>query len=101
MFSIKSRPKNKMGGKDTKWAMEASYKDLEPVLYHLTNDSAERYYLAFNPEYKEIAEAMKNKLLNIIIGDNPVEVNWGSSGNGTEVSRSNFAPGADDKKLKL
>lgn len=44
---------------------------------------------------------MKDKLLNIVIGDNRVEVIWNAKGDGTEVSRSNFAPGADDKKLKL
>ncbi|VGO11911.1 Arylsulfatase [Pontiella desulfatans] len=101
MFSIKSRPKNKMGGKDMKWAMTASYKDLEPVLYDMKRDPDELNNLAFNPEYKGIAMKMKDKLLNIVIGDNRVEVIWNAKGDGTEVSRSNFAPGADDKKLKL
>ncbi|MDF7822376.1 sulfatase-like hydrolase/transferase [Pontiellaceae bacterium B12227] len=101
MFSIKSRPKNKMGGKDMKWAMTASFKDLEPVLYDMKRDPDELNNLAFNPEYQDIALKMKNKLLNIVIGDNRVEVNWNSSGSGTEIFRSNFAPEADDKKLKL
>ena len=101
MFSIKSRPKNKMGGKEMDWAMKAAYKDLEPVLYDMKRDPGELNNLAFNPEYKEIAEKMKAKLLNIVIGDSRVEVKWGPKGDGTEVSRSNFAPAADDKKLKL
>ncbi|MDZ8117563.1 sulfatase-like hydrolase/transferase [Pontiella agarivorans] len=101
MFSIKSRPKNRMGGKDMKWAMKASYKELEPVLYDLNRDPDELNNLAFNPEYQGIAMKMKEKLLNIVIGDNRVEVNWNSNGDGTEIFRSNFAPDADDRKLNL
>ena len=46
---------------------------------------------------------MKEKLINIIIGDNRVEVGWGKGMNvrGTEVYRSNFAPGSHDYKLDL
>ena len=101
MFSIKSRPKNKMGGKDMDWAMNASYEELEPVLYDMKRDPDELNNLAFNKEYEAIAMKMKEKLLNIVIGDNRVEVLWGEKGDGTQIGRSNFAPGADDKKLKL
>ncbi len=101
MFSLKSRPKNKMGGKDMNWAMTASYKDLEPVLYDLRKDPNEINNVAHNPEYKKIAEKMKEKLLNIVIGDGRAEVLWGPQGNGQEAGYSNFAEGADDKKLKL
>ena len=44
---------------------------------------------------------MKDKLLNIVLGDNRVEINWERSGTGTKIFRSNFAPGAHDYKLKL
>lgn len=101
MFSIKSRPKNKMGGKDMNWAMTAAYEDLEPVLYDMKRDPSELNNLAYSKEYEDIAQKMKEKLLNIILGDNRVEVDWGKNGNGTKAVHSNFAPGADDKKLKL
>ena len=47
---------------------------------------------------------MKKKLVNIVLGDNRLEVNWGDGmrgATGIEVFRSNFAVGADDKKLTL
>lgn len=100
MFSIKTRP-DKTRGKNMNWAMEATYEELEPVLYHLATDPGELHNLAHNPEYRQIANAMQTKLLNIVLGDNRVEVNWGQKGAGTDIFRSNFAPGADDKKLKL
>ncbi|MGC6424718.1 MAG: sulfatase-like hydrolase/transferase [Lentimonas sp.] len=101
MFSIKSRPRNKMGGKQMDWAMKASFKALEPVLYDLKRDPDELNNVAFDPEYQTIADAMKKKLLDIVIGDGRVEVNWGKDGSGTEIFRSDFAEGADDKILKL
>ncbi|OUX37348.1 MAG: hypothetical protein CBE26_03370 [Kiritimatiellaceae bacterium TMED266] len=59
---------------------------------------------AFDPSYRVIAEKMKKKLVNIVLGDNRLEVNWGDGmrgATGIEVFRSNFAVGADDKKLTL
>ena len=100
MFSIKCRP-DRTRGKDMEWALNATYEELEPVLYHLTNDPGEQRNLAFHPEYKEIAAKMQKKLIDIVLGDNRVEVNWKAAGDGTEIFRSNFASGADDKKLKL
>ena len=45
---------------------------------------------------------MQKKLLDIVLGDNRVEVDWGDNkALGTTVFRSNFAPGADDKKLSF
>jgi arylsulfatase A-like enzyme len=100
MFSIKSRP-DKRRGKNMQWAMTASYEELEPVLYHLPTDPAERHNLAFTVEYQRIAQALKKKLLDIVIGDGRVEVDWGEKTTGTKPLISNFAPGADDKKLDL
>ena len=39
----------------------------------------------------EVAEKMKDKLLNIVLGDNRVEINWGRWGTGTKIFRSNFS----------
>ncbi|WP_430936010.1 sulfatase-like hydrolase/transferase [Saccharicrinis sp. 156] len=100
VFSIQTRPNTKHGG-DMKWALNADYKDLDPALYDMSKDPQEVNNVAFDKKYKAIAEAMKNKLLNIVLGDNRVEVNWEKWGSGTEVFYSNFAPGAHDYKLKL
>jgi hypothetical protein len=68
----------------------------------MPSDSNEVNNLAFSSEHQTVANAMKEKLLNIVLGDNRVEVDWGGNkALGTEIFRSNFAPGADDKKLEL
>ncbi|MDF7825173.1 sulfatase-like hydrolase/transferase [Pontiellaceae bacterium B12227] len=100
VFSMQTRP-NTQRGKDMDWAKTASWKELDPALYHMSSDPNEINNLAFNPEYKQIAETMQQKLFNIVMGDNRVEVNWGKQADGTEIFRRNFAPGADDKKLTL
>lgn len=100
MFSIKSRP-DKKRGQNMDWAMNANYEELEPVLYHLTTDPDELHNIAFSKEYESAAQALKQKLLNIVIGDGRVEVDWGQKATGIHPVISNFAPGADDKKLEL
>jgi len=102
MFSIQSRP-NKKRGENMEWARTATYEQLDPCLYDVTKDPHELNNLAFDKDYQKIAMAMKEKLINIVLGDNRVEVDWGPGMNvrGTEVHRSNFAPGAHDYKLKL
>ncbi len=101
VFSMQTRPDRKRG-KNMQWAQNASYKDLDPALYHMASDPHEANNLAFSSEHQRVAKAMKEKLLNIVLGDNRVEVDWGDNkALGTEIFRSNFAPGADDKKLEL
>ncbi|WP_298367394.1 sulfatase-like hydrolase/transferase [uncultured Lutibacter sp.] len=100
VFSIQTRPNTKHGD-NMKWALNANYKDLDPALYHITNDPQEINNVAFDKKYKSIAKAMKEKLLNIVLGDNRVEVEWEKWGSGTKAFHSNFAPGSHDFKLKL
>ena len=100
VFSMQTRP-NKKRGENMDWALHSSYSDLDPALYDMKNDPKEVNNLAFNKGYSKIAQTMKEKLINIVLGDNRVEVKWGKRGDGTEVFRSNFAPGAHDYKLKL
>jgi arylsulfatase A-like enzyme len=100
VFSMQTRP-NKKRGEDLNWALNADYADLDPALFDMKKDPKETNNLAFDKKYAKIAKKMKEKLINILLGDNRVEVNWGKRGTGTEIFRSNFAPGAHDYKLKL
>jgi arylsulfatase A-like enzyme len=100
VLSIKTRPTRKEG-EDMKWALTASWEDLDPALYDFKKDPKEINNVAFDKKYKKIAKEMRTKLLNIVLGDNRVEVNWEKWGTGTKIFRSNFAPGAHDYKLKL
>ena len=83
------------------WAMNASYEELDPALYHVPTDPHEVNNLAFDKDHQRIAMTLKDKLLNIVLGDDRIEVDWGPKADGTKVYRSNFAPGAHDGKLKL
>lgn len=101
VFSMQTRP-NTNRGKEMEWALTASYKELDPALYHMPSDPHEVNNQAFSPEHERMAMIMKDKLMNIVLGDNRVEVDWGGNkALGTTVFRSNFAPGADDKQLDL
>ncbi|MEM9418076.1 MAG: sulfatase-like hydrolase/transferase [Planctomycetota bacterium] len=100
MFSIKSRP-NKKRGEKFDWALNASYEELEPVLYDVKDDPDELNNLAYDPTHREVAEVLKTKLIDIVLGDGRIEVNWEKGGTGTKSFTSNFAPGADDKKLEM
>lgn len=100
VFSMQTRP-DKRRGQNMEWALNASYNDLDPALYYSVSDPHEVNNLAFNKEYKQIAMAMKEKLVNIVMGDNRIEVVWGPKADGTEVYRSNFAPGSHDYILEL
>ncbi|MEM9419376.1 MAG: sulfatase-like hydrolase/transferase [Planctomycetota bacterium] len=100
VFSMQIRP-DRERGKHMDWALHASYEELDPGLYHTPTDPDELNNLAFDPKYEAVASAMKDKLVNIVLGDNRVEVAWGQKADGTEIFRSNFAPGADDKVLQL
>lgn len=100
VFSMQTRP-NTQRGKDMDWAQNASWKELDPALYHMTQDPGETNNLAFNKEYEKIAKAMQKKLMDIVMGDDRVEVDWGKKGTGTKIFRSDYALGADDKKMTL
>ena len=98
VFSMQTRP-DRNRGKNLQWAMNADYEELDPALYHMPTDPNEVSNLAFSEEYQPVAQALKKKLMNIVLGDNRVEINWGPKADGTNIHRSNFAPGAHDGKL--
>ncbi|MEM9261705.1 MAG: sulfatase-like hydrolase/transferase, partial [Bacteroidota bacterium] len=95
VFSMRTRP-HKLRGKDMNWALTASYADLDAALYHTKSDPGEVNNLAYDENYLEIAATMKKKLMDIVLGDGRVEVEWGEKADGLKVHYSNFAPGAHD-----
>ncbi len=103
-FSMKSRPGNgiatlkNMPNSNIKWAMECAPEEAEMALYDLRVDPEERYNLAYDSKYAELTAWFRNKLGNIVLGDGRLEVVWGEK-NVYDVS--NFAKGADDKKLDI
>lgn len=98
VFSMQTRP-DRNRGKNMDWARTATWKQLDPALYHMPSDPHETDNLAFDPQHQRIAKTLQEKLLAIVLGDNRVEVDWGPKADGTKIHRSNFAPGADDKRL--
>ncbi|MEM9079706.1 MAG: sulfatase-like hydrolase/transferase [Verrucomicrobiota bacterium] len=101
-FSMQTRP-DKRRGKDLKWALEAEYEDLDPGLYHFPSDPKEVKNLAFEEEHREVALKMKKKLVDIVLGDGRIEVEWGGNqALGTKVFRLEpFAKGSNDGELVL
>jgi arylsulfatase A-like enzyme len=99
VLSIQTRP-DKNRGQNFDWIRNASWKELDPGLYHMPSDPKEVNNLAFSKKHEQIAQAMKKKLIDIVMGGR-VEVNWEKWGTGTEVFHSDFPVGAHDGKLKL
>lgn len=99
LFSIKIRNTTKHG-KDMLWATTATLKEVEPLLYDLKKDPNENNNIAHDANYSDIVKALREKLQSIVLGDNRLEVDWANTVKGKGY-RSHFAPGADDKVLKL
>lgn len=84
--------------KDVKWPLECPVEEAELALYDLRDDPLERNNVAGDPEYAALAEWFRQKLGNIVLGDGRVECDWKKK---NTYSISNFAKGADDKKLDI
>ncbi|WP_066631571.1 sulfatase-like hydrolase/transferase [Labilibacter marinus] len=93
-----AKPSVKTMGKDIKWAMETTPEKAEMALYDLRVDANEQTNVAYKKEYKALAEFLRKKLGNIVLGDGRVECDWKKE---NEWTRSEFALGADDKTLKI
>ncbi len=107
MFSVRTRP-NSTRGENMQWALNTTYKELDPALFNTKIDPNEINNLAYNPEYKNIAKKLQKKLLDIVIGDGRAEINWGGDNYGknpkaigTKVYRNNSTPNAHDYNLDL
>lgn len=102
-FSMKTRPfygsvPNSDIGKNIKWALETSADKVEMALYDLSRDPLERNNIAYQEDYKELANWFRNKLGNIVLGDGRIEVDWSQE---NKFVLSDFARGAHDNKLDI
>ncbi len=103
-FSMKSRPGNgiaslkNMPNSNIKWAMTCAPEMAEMALYDLRVDPFERNNVANDPKYAELTAWFRNKLGNIVLGDGRLEVVWDEP---NVYNVSDFAKGADDKKLDI
>ncbi|NME71311.1 sulfatase-like hydrolase/transferase [Flammeovirga aprica] len=98
-FSMRTRPSNKSyDNKNIKWALNCPVEKAELALYDLRVDPDERNNVANSEEYKALAEWFRKKLGNIVLGDRRVECDWSKA---NSFAISNFAEGADDKKLDI
>ncbi|KXX66896.1 sulfatase [Flammeovirga sp. SJP92] len=98
-FSMRTRPSNNsFANKNIKWALNCPVEKAELALYDLRVDPLERNNVADTEEYKELAQWFREKLGNIVLGDRRVECDWSKA---NSFAISNFAEGADDKKLDI
>ncbi len=99
-FSMKSRQRlNKTKpNENVKWALECTPEQADMALYDLRVDAGEHVNLAYTEEYKALAQWFREKLGNIVLGDNRMECNWNEQ---NVYNISDFAKGADDKRLMI
>ena len=84
--------------KDIRWALDAPAKDVDMALYDLTQDPEEKNNLAYNAAYAELTKWFRNKLGNIVIGDERIQPDWRTN---DKYEVSTFAKGSDDKLLDI
>lgn len=103
-FSMRSRKGNgnpsltDMPNSNVKWPLECTPEEAEMGLYDLRVDPHERNNVAYDKEYQELAQWFREKLGNIVLGDDRLEVVWDEK---NVYNVSSFAKGSDDKKLDI
>ena len=83
---------------DISWALTVDRPKAEMALYDLRVDPLERKNLADQFEYRALADWFRQKLGTIVLGDGRVEADWKQP---NSYNISNFAGGADNKKLDI
>ncbi|MEM6829808.1 MAG: sulfatase-like hydrolase/transferase [Bacteroidota bacterium] len=81
-----------------RWPLNTSRKNAELALFDLRVDPHEQNNVAYEQEYIKLANWFRTKLGNIVLGDGRVESAWEKE---NIWGVSNFARGADDKKLGI
>lgn len=102
-FSMRTRDRNRYVespylNDDILWALTSDPRSADLALYDLRVDPLERNNLAYSPEYQMLTSWFREKLGRIVLGDGRIECDW-SLANSFNIS--NFADGADDKKLEI
>jgi len=83
---------------DITWALTCDRPKADMALYDLRIDPFEKKNVADEKEYRALADWFRQKLGNIVLGDGRVECDWSKP---NSYAISNFAGGADDKKLDI
>ncbi|MDW7690622.1 sulfatase-like hydrolase/transferase [Flammeovirgaceae bacterium SG7u.111] len=98
-FSMRTKPGNKANlNENIRWALDCPVEDAELALYDLRTDPLERNNVAAHEKYAELAQWFRQKLGNIVLGDGRIECDWSKP---NTYALSNFAQGADNKKLDI
>lgn len=100
-FSMRSKKPNTtydFTPDDAKWPLTAPIEEVDLALFDLRVDPGENRNVAYDKEYRELAEWMRQKLGNIVLGDNRQECDWDHI---NRYTISNFAPNSDDKRLDI
>jgi len=83
---------------DIRWALTCDRPKADMALYDLRVDPLEKVNLANTKGYAALADWFRQKLGTIVLGDGRVECDWTKP---NSYAISNFAAGADDKKLDI
>ncbi|TYA78733.1 sulfatase-like hydrolase/transferase [Seonamhaeicola marinus] len=102
-FSMRTRDmwdniKSPNQNKNVRWTLTCDRPKADMALYDLRVDPLEKRNLADHRDYRALADWFREKLGNITLGDGRVECDWSLT---NSYNISNFAGGADDKKLNI
>ncbi|EWH11720.1 sulfatase [Catenovulum agarivorans DS-2] len=102
-FSMRTRDRRTVAkapllNDNIRWALTTDPLKADMALYDLRTDPLERRNVAYTVEYLKLANWFRQKLGNIVLGDGRIEMDWTTK---NSYSLSNFAAGADDKKIEI
>lgn len=98
-FSMRTRPQKRLSpNQQIKWALECPIENAELALYDLRTDPNELNNVATHKKYKKLAQWLRTKLGNAVLGDGRIECDWSQI---NTFNISNFSKGAHDRKLDI